>query len=216
MIQPNTQSLNLSYKLKVSTLFAFCCTSSYLLINHLPLRTPILLWQSPIDVSLPFLAWTIWPYIILLFTDYFFPLMIVDSQHFRVTMRAYAITAAISFCFWALLPTTLPRFGFIPMGDSLSEQAYRLLIAMDPPNNCFPSGHISIPTVLFWALAKQWSRWRVLIWTLFAFLSLSILTTKQHYLLDLIGGLFAGYLGLKLSFFWTERQAHAAAKSSIP
>jgi len=194
-----------SRRWRVSTAFACVCTSSYLLINNFSLREPILLWKSPIDDWLPFLAWTVWPYLILLFTDYVFPLWIRSRGLFRVTMRAYAFAAVISFLFWALLPTTLPRVGFVPSGDGLSEVTYRLLISMDPPNNCFPSGHISIPTVVYWGLVQQWPRWRWPLWLSFMLLSLTILTTKQHYVLDLLGGVGAGALGVWLSLRYEER-----------
>jgi len=210
---PSAQELPLSTRLKVSTAFACVCTSSYLLINHFSLREPTLLWKSPIDDWLPFMAWTVWPYIILLFTDYFFPLMIRERALFRRTMRAYALAAAISFVFWALFPTTLPRLGFVPTGEGLSEVTYRLLISMDPPNNCFPSGHISIPTVVYWGLCQQWPRWRVPLWASFALLSLTILTTKQHYVLDLIGGVGAGALGLWLSHRWESRAQSVAREA---
>jgi hypothetical protein len=190
----------------IATQFAFVCTSSYLFINHLPLREPVLLWRSPIDELIPFMVWTIWPYIALLLTDYVFPLFIRERHLFRVTMRAYGIGAGLSFLFWTLWPTTLPRYGIIPTGDSLSELTYRFLITVDPPNNCFPSGHITIPTVLFWAFAAQWPRWRCLIWLSFATLSLTILTTKQHYVLDLVGGIGAGGVGLWLSHRWELRR----------
>ena len=211
MTEKESDIIPLGRRWLIATIFACCCTSSYLLINYTPLREPILLWKSPIDEWLPFLAWSVWPYLILLLTDYFFPLFIRSRDLFRVTMRAYGIGAAISFAFWALLPTTLPRHGFIPQGDSLSEVTYRMLVSLDPPNNCFPSGHITIPTVLFWAFAVQWPKWRLLNWLVFAFLSISILTTKQHYVLDLIGGIAAGGLGLWVSHLW-ERRSRAPAE----
>jgi membrane-associated phospholipid phosphatase len=202
----NTHTVPVIQRLKVSTIFAMCCTSSYLLINYIPLREPLPLWQSSFDIWLAFLPWTIWPYILLLLTDFFFPLMIADRRLFKVTMRAYAFTAMISFTVWALFPTTLPRADMMTTGDSLSEVTYRLLIAVDPPNNCFPSGHISIPTVLFWALAKQWPRWRGILWLSFGLLSLTILTTKQHYVVDLFGGLIAGFIGLYFSLRYEANQ----------
>jgi len=200
-------AIPLGERLRVSTLFACCCTSSYLLINHLnapPLRAPTALVEWEVDRAIPFLAWTVWPYIALLFTDFFFPLLIGERAFFRRVMRAYAATAALSALTWLALPTTLPRVGFVPAGETLSERTYLLLISMDPPNNCFPSGHISIPTVLFWALARQWPRWAWASWLSLGLLSLTILTTKQHYLIDLLGGLAAGAAGL-----WVTRERGA-------
>jgi len=200
-------------RITIATLFACVCTSSYLLINHMPLREPILLWKSPIDELIPFVPWTIWPYIVLLLTDYFFPLMIKDRLQFYQTMRAYAIAAALAFACWALIPTTLPRDGIIPLGDTLSERTYRYLISMDPPNNCFPSGHITIPTVLFWSFSIQWPQYKKLIWITFIMLSITILTTKQHYVLDLIGGVLTGIIGIWISRWWTQYTMNGSVKT---
>ena len=105
------------------------------------------------------------------------------------------------------MSTTFPRPD-APTGSSFSEEGYRILIAADSPLNCFPSGHISVPTLMLWGLYKQYPSARVQIplLTTFALLFMTILTTRQHYILDLIGGMMSGGIGVAVSLWWERRR----------
>jgi membrane-associated phospholipid phosphatase len=59
----------------------------------------------------------------------------------------------------------------------------------DTPNNCFPSMHVALTSVSTWSLRGYAPRYFKLfmLWTLA--IILSTLTTKQHYFVDILGGL---------------------------
>ncbi len=183
------------HKARVMLPLVLVNTTGYLLLNHHPTRPPALLPLTPVDAGLPFWVWTIWPYAVLLFADVVLPLFIRARAIFRDTVWAYAVAIALNFTVWALFPTTYPRPP-LPQGDSLSEAAYRLLVAVDSPASCFPSGHITIPAVALWGLTREAPHLARPLWGGFALLSLSILTTKQHYAVDLLGGLATAAVGV--------------------
>jgi len=71
---------------------------------------------------------------------------------------------------------------------------------VDEPNNCFPSLHVSIS---FLASFVMWRKSRIegvffLIWS--AAISISTLTTKQHYVADIIGGTLIAIFFYQLMF----------------
>jgi hypothetical protein len=76
---------------------------------------------------------------------------------------------------------------------------YRWLTTIDTPANCFPSGHITAPVIGCWALAQERPRWRWPIRLAVIPFVLTILTTKQHYVWDLFGGLATAIIGIVLS-----------------
>lgn len=184
--------------LRVIVPIAVVNTSGYLLLNAYPLSAPRLLPLTWLDRAVPFLPWTVLPYAALLFSDVVLPLFLRDREVFRRMLVAYGLAIGANFLVWAVFPTAILRPP-VPSGDSVAEALYRLLVAVDGAGNCFPSGHVTIPAVAVWGLALERPRLRVPLWGGLAVLSLTILTTKQHYLADLFGGLGTAALGIALS-----------------
>ncbi|XXF78555.1 phosphatase PAP2 family protein [Myxococcaceae bacterium GXIMD 01537] len=176
----------------------------YVLLNRHHLREPTLLPLTALDRDTPFLVWTVWAYAALLSSDFLLPLFIRDGRVLNDAIRAFLVVIAVNFAVWAAFPTSYPRPP-PPQGDSLSERFYRLLVAADTPTNCLPSSHIAIPAVSLWALSREHPRRAPLLWAGFALLSLSILTTKQHYVVDLFAGLAVAALGIAVSLALRRR-----------
>jgi len=178
----------------------------YLALNWHPLRAVRELPMTVIDRALPLLPWTVWPYMVLLLADLALPFLMRRDETFVRMIRCYGVTALLNIAGWVLLPVTYPRPP-LPMGEGVSAWGYRTLVGIDTPLNCFPSGHISIPAVLCWSLTTEQPRLRWPIWLGFALLAPSILTTKQHYAWDLVGGLAIASMGIALVRRWERREA---------
>jgi membrane-associated phospholipid phosphatase len=185
-------------------------TVGYLVANEYPLFARNHLPLTPVDRAIPFLVWTVWPYAMLLLSDIVLPFLVRDRALFSRMLVAYGVAIGTNFLIWSLFPTVIARPD-LPSGDSLSEAAYRLLIAIDRAGNCFPSGHVTIPSVGVWALSCEWRRHRVALWIVLALFSLSILTTKQHYVADLLAGFATAMLGIAVSGWLTGRRPFSHA-----
>ena len=146
------------------------------------------------------------PYFILIGGMYL-PALIEDGLLFRRAMVALTIGVLINYATFACWPTTYPR-PIAPEGQAFYEVWYRWLTTIDTPANCFPSGHITAPAIGCWALAQEHPRWRWGISLAFIFFALSILTTKQHYAWDLLGGLATAWIGIVVT---TRMTAHGSA-----
>jgi hypothetical protein len=171
----------------------------YQLSNRIHLVEPFPLSLTAIDRAIPFLLWTVWPYFLLVL-GLFLPLGIRDRALFRRAMIAFTIAVCLNIAIWMLAPTIYARPP-LPENHGLTEFAYRWLCSIDTPANCFPSGHITSPTIGCWALANA-----------LALLAPTILTTKQHYLVDLFGGLATATLGILISGKFIARNL---AKASL-
>jgi membrane-associated phospholipid phosphatase len=130
---------------------------------------------------------------------------------FLRAMRALVIAYSLDLLVFALFPTVYPRVA-APPGAGWNQMAFNFLFAVDTPANCFPSGHITAPLIGFWAVAADNPRWRPWLWLTFALLCPTILTTKQHYVADLIGGFATGVFGVWLSGKITWGGANARPK----
>jgi hypothetical protein len=185
-------------------------TAGYLLLNAFPLGTPRHLPLTAVDRAIPFLPWTVWPYALLLLSDVALPLLLRDAAVFRRVLAAYGVAISCNFLVWAAFPTVMAR-PVPPAGDSLTEALYRLLVAVDGAGNCFPSGHVTIPAVAVWGLSLERPGLRAPLWAGLAVASLTILTTKQHYLVDLGGGFATAALGIFASGALLAWRARAGA-----
>jgi membrane-associated phospholipid phosphatase len=177
----------------------------YLLSNQFPVFTPRELPLSVVDRALPFWTWSVVPYFILIGGMYL-TAFVHDRRQFSVALRATVLAVALNNLVFLLWPTTYPR-PLAEAGTDFYHAWYQFLIAVDTPANCFPSAHITAPAIGCWALGQQFPRWRWVIWLVFIPFALSILTTKQHYVVDLFGGLLTAAIGVFVAKNWGARQA---------
>jgi hypothetical protein len=169
----------------------------YLCSNAWPLRTPVRLPLNAIDAALGWHAWTIWPYWLLLLLGPAMALCLRERRLINATVRAYALALAVNFAIWSAWPTRISASRLLPDGlDPLTDTAWRLLYALDGPNNCFPSGHVTIPLVIAAGLCAQYPRARHWVWALLLVLLPSVVTTGQHYSWDVLGGAATAAMGL--------------------
>ncbi len=183
----------------------------YLLSNAYPQRTPLLLPRTAIDAALGWHAWTIWPYWTLLLLGPALALGLRERRLMLATVRAYALALALNLTIWLLWPTRLPRQALPSELGSITEGAWRLLYALDAPNNCFPSGHVTIPLVIATGFCAQYPRARRWVWPLVLVLLPSVVTTGQHYSWDVLGGAATAALGLLLAGRQLKRDVNPAA-----
>ncbi len=102
------------------------------------------------------------------------------------TLYSMGLASLVSFCVFLLYPTTLPRPSIELEG--LTAQAYQILYSIDTDSNCFPSLHVALACLIAFGIAEERARFRAYtsIWA--GLISLSTMTTKQHYFVDVIAG----------------------------
>ena len=91
-----------------------------------------------------------------------------------------------------------PRLEALP--DTLAGRILGLVHSIDRPVNCFPSHHISTATTTALAVWRQNSRWGIVFGALAALISISTLFVKQHFVIDVVGGLAIAWLTYLVSF----------------
>lgn len=171
----------------------------YMGSNAFPLRVPVVLQRNALDLALGWHAWTIWPYWLLLGLAPVMVLQIRDARILRSTLRAYAVALLANLAIWLSWPTQLAR-GVLPDAlDPATHFAWRLLYALDAPNNCFPSGHVTIPLVIASGFCAQYPQARPWPFVAIAVLLPSVVTTGQHSSWDILGGVATALLALALA-----------------
>lgn len=171
----------------------------YLSSNHFLLFTPHFLSLTTIDKAIPFIPATIWIYLteyFLFISVYLFCKDLANLNKYLYSFMAMQIVSVIIFICW---PTIYPRTDF-PLPNTihnLTIQIFTYFRMLDRPTSCLPSLHISscyLSAFIFLEEQKE-KFWFFFLWA--TTIGISTLTTKQHYLIDVIAGLLMAYI-----FYW--------------
>lgn len=164
---------------------AFCLL--YTLTGNVHMRPPVVLAPSPLDERVPFLAWTVWVYHSQFFFLAFVIVTIKRRENFSRTFYSMSLASLLSFLIFVLYPTTLPRT--MPTGAGLTAKAFDVLYAIDAATNCLPSLHVSLAWLASVGMLHEEKRLGLLACVWAMLITVSTMTTKQHYLVDVVAGL---------------------------
>jgi membrane-associated phospholipid phosphatase len=166
-------------------------TLAYLAVNGVASRLRSVSFFTARDRILPPLPRSLWLYLS------FFPYCLLaafNGGSLRRTGRllgCVALDALVSYRSYLKFPSPYPRPA-IHDDDPRLEAAWRTLHESDPPANTFPSVHVGHSFLLALALSHHLPRQRsdtLMLWA--GLITASTLTTKQHFLIDLAGGVVA-------------------------
>jgi membrane-associated phospholipid phosphatase len=162
----------------------------YGISNHLHFIEPRLLRMTAWDQGLPFVPYTVWIYI----SEYIYCVLIYclcrDTLNLNKYLYSFISLQTMSVLIFILWPTTYPRELYpIPAGLGFwTNLSWSLLRIGDTPANCCPSLHVSSVLLCGMLFLNEQRRKLPAFLTWGVLISLSTLTTKQHYIVDVITG----------------------------
>jgi hypothetical protein len=164
---------------------------------------------------MPFVPWTIVPYLSIVFFFVFSFFAGGGRAAQREHVLRLLLNLGVAIACYLLVPL---RFQFErPAVDGAAGWLFTLLAACDLPYNRAPSLHISVLLLLWLRLAPGLAGWRRLALQLwFTAIGLSVLTTWQHHLVDIPAGLAAGAFSVWLVRILGRRAMLRAVRSSGP
>jgi membrane-associated phospholipid phosphatase len=178
------------YKLTLLGVFTIGFSIFYLYPNALPLSEPMYLPLLAIDRITPFVPWTFLIYT----SDYVLIFLIFILLKEKESFNSFArMVFGVLICcglFFLFLPTTYPRPRYPEVNNLLVAGAMKFIMAADNPTNCFPSVHVALTGVSTWAIRFVGRKTHLIFWMWTLAIYASTLSTKQHYFLDILGGIF--------------------------
>lgn len=180
-------TLPFAERLKIAVPAAILCAGTYELAGK-PVVPPIHPAGTWIDQVVPFVPWTIWLYMPTYVLCFALVLLFVKhGRMFRATAFSLVLFNLIAVPFFVTMPVLSPRP--VLNGDLTGNLALiHHLYLHDTPYNTFPSLHVACSTFIAYVLFKADKRVGVLGWMLSACIWVSVLTTKQHWSADVLGG----------------------------
>lgn len=181
--------------ISVAAAMAAVCVA-YEAANRWHWRPPYLLPLTALDRAVPFSPWAMPLYV----SHYvFLPLGLLSLRGeavFRRTLKAVLVAAAVSDLTFLIAPTAFVR----PEAAGFLFDALRRL---DTGANCFPSQHVALAVVVAAGIFADGRKWAPLALAWAGAICASTVLVKQHYAVDVAGGLVLAA--------WSWRQSGAAA-----
>jgi membrane-associated phospholipid phosphatase len=115
--------------------------------------------------------------------------VIQQPELIRRTVWAYLTVWSAAYISFLLYPTVAPRPDTVT-GTGFGVWGLRFLYDADPPYNCFPSLHVAHSFVSALACYRVNRTLGFVAITSASLVGISTLFTKQHYVADVIGGIF--------------------------
>lgn len=161
-----------------------------LLVNllYIPLNRQVAKFSFKIrfDGLTPLLPWTIWVYASF-YILYPLSILVLWNSPFAVPFLVTLIlSTTLASLIWKIFPNGVVRPNLDSSAGGYHHRLLRLLYLHDRDCNGLPSGHVMHSFIFCFYLAKEFPPvWPIFVVILLA-ISLSTLTTKQHYFLDMV------------------------------
>ena len=178
-------------------LYLVVTAALYQFAIRVPLHDGWAISPTPWDHAIPKLPWTAWLYV-----TYF---LLMPSWVALVRRRPDSgqllVAAALCVVGNLTLNIVFPTYIVDPLTpETAGGGLLSLVVGSDRPYAALPSGHLALPVALSWLarFARLEHGWLYAPWVVA--MGVSILTTKQHYIADAVGGLVWGTLGAWLAW----------------
>lgn len=201
----------LGYRLPIALIVAIIIGAGlgYLLTNKFAYWRD---WQAfdpttSIDTWIPVIPWMIVPYSTLYF---YYPMAAILGMKSEQTQRENVIFHQILlmltwmvFVIFILIPVEVDIRSSVFAADlGIWQPWYDYLYAVDTPWNAWPSLHI-VQSLLAVLVVSRWYntenyRWQIrILWFAWLMLTISVMTTKQHFVWDVVTGIIIAVLAWK-------------------
>jgi membrane-associated phospholipid phosphatase len=185
-----------AYRWTVGGALAALQSLVYFGIGHLHLNRSTEILRTRLDDAIPFWPWTAWCY--LPFYAGVFIVAIIGFRRralFNRAVLAVLVVMTIGAMGHIFIGAEYPRPVLHPPYASLSAAFMAAVQRIDPPGNVFPSLHVAHTTMLALILTKDRPRLGGVALAMATALALSTLTTKQHFLADVLSGYALAFFG---------------------
>ena len=168
----------------------------YFGIGHTQLARSTEILRTRLDDAIPFWPWTAWCY--LPFYAAIFIMAIAGFRRRRLFQRAALAVVCVmligAMCH-LLIGAEYPRPVLREPYPDLSTAFLAAVHRIDPPGNVFPSLHVAHTSMLSLILIKDRPRLGLLALIMATMLAASTLTTKQHFVADVLAGYLLAFAG---------------------
>jgi membrane-associated phospholipid phosphatase len=188
------ESLTRPYPVSVPMIVLVALIPLYVFIPALVPRRTLHAPELALDRAVPLqAAWAVVYGALYLFLIVLPVLVVRQREHVRRTVSAYLMVWTAAYVCFIVYPTVAPRPSEV-IGQGFGAWGLRLLYSADPPYNCFPSLHVAHSFVSVLTCRRVHRGLGTAAGFCASLVALSTLFAKQHYILDVIAGVFLAWV----------------------
>ncbi len=205
------ESLTRPYRLSVPTVVALVVllllVPGYIFIAQLMPERALHAPELPLDRVVPLQpAWALVYGALYLFLILLPVLVVRQEALIRRTVLAYLMVWVVAYACFFLYPTIAPRPARV-IGEGFVVWGLRFFYSADPPYNCFPSLHVAHSFVSALACYRVHRRLGIAAAVCASLVGVSTLFARQHYVIDVIAGVFLAWAAYVLFLRRYPREA---------
>lgn len=163
--------------------------AGYFLCGHINMmRTHYFDVSLPFEHRIPFVPFFITGYTSVYLALALLYFLIDDFNVFRSGMKLFFLMSTVHFVIFLLVPVKMDRPD-ISSADGIMTAITYYYYLIDAPVNCFPSLHVAYPftgSLVLWNYKRKWACFFVF---MTAFIAISVILVKQHYIMDVVGAI---------------------------
>jgi membrane-associated phospholipid phosphatase len=193
---PSSEIAQPAYKWPIAGAMALVQSAVYFGIGHLHLDRSTEILRTRLDDAIPFWPWTAWCYL-----PFYAGVFIIAAAGlrrralFNRAVLAVLVVMSVGALGHIFIGAEYPRPVLHPPYPSISAAFLAAVQRIDPPGNVFPSLHVAHTTMLALLLIKDRPRLGAVALAMATALALSTLTTKQHFIADVLSGYVLAFFG---------------------
>lgn len=176
------------------TLLVLSTFIGYLVTNKRPFKYSL---ETKYDKLLPLIPIFVFPYILLYPLIVFSICSLFGSKYYNDYLTAVCAANLLATGFWYFYPNGLKRNKLD--GRSFSSKILNFIYLHDGDTNGFPSGHVFLSIISGYYLFLHNIQFQIVIATVCFLIAISTVLVKQHYLLDILGGILFGLIAIFIS-----------------
>ncbi|MFA6081034.1 MAG: phosphatase PAP2 family protein [Patescibacteria group bacterium] len=119
-----------------------------------------------------------------------------NSSVINIFFVTYIISYIIAGFFWYFIPNGVKRP--VIKGKDIFSKLITLIYKYDDDTNGFPSAHIFGTLICSYFLSLVFPQQTILIWLVNFLICISTVFVKQHYVLDIVGGIITFWLSIMI------------------
>ena len=163
--------------------------SLYIPLNH---RTPRFYWKFPLDDRIPLIEFFVIPYTAYVLYLILSVIFLWKTPHINNILLGLIFSYLISSVIWYFFPNGVKRP--VISGNKLLHRLLKFIYHHDHDSNGLPSAHVFVTLICSFYLSFVYFQYAPFIWIIAFSIILSTLFTKQHYLVDILGGAMVSLL----------------------
>lgn len=213
LLDRRTDAAFVAYKWGTAVAIAVVGLIIYELLGRADLGRSTTMLMTPIDRAIPLVPWTAWFYEPFYVSIFFIAVVGFRSRFlYDRTLVCVCCNIVLAGLGHAFIRAEYPRPTLPLPAPDLSTAFLAFVYKIDPPGNVFPSLHVAHTWVISLLIHLDRPRLGRVLIAMSAVLALSTLTTKQHFIADVIAGLAMAVLARA----WARRELARLTASALP